>query len=184
MKVHHLLSVLLFFICFNYGNVIGQETCPAYDDITGECKLQCQCINEPGKCLSNEQFCDGKNDCLDGQDEEDCCQTCPEGWAETCKPDEFKCHCDCHCYPTVCDGVKQCSDGSDEKDCPVNTTPWWIWLIVALVILVALVVLTFVTHLIIKHHKKKDKYVVEGAKPYRRGKENAAFSASMSQPSL
>ena len=171
MKVHHLFAALLFFTCLKYG--IGQETCP----------LQLQCINEPGKCLSDEEICDGKNDCLDGQEEEDCCTTYEEGWADHCTEDQFKCTCDCNCYSVRCDGVSTCSDGSDEKDCPLGP-PWWIWLIVALVILVVLVVLIVITHLIIKHHKKKDKYVVEGAKPYRRGKDNAAFSASMSQPSL
>ena len=37
---------------------------------------KCQCTNEPGKCLSDDQFCNGVNDCLDGQDEEECCQGC------------------------------------------------------------------------------------------------------------
>ena len=62
-------------------------------------------------------------------------------------------------------------------------TQWWIWLIVALVISVTIVILGGIAYLIIKHQKKKDKYVVEGAKPYKRGKDNSAFS-NMNQPTL
>ena len=64
-------------------------------------------------------------------------------------------------------------------------TPWWLWLIIALVIVVALVVFAGITYMVIKHQKKKDKYVVEGAKPYRRdlSQENTAFASNtMSHP--
>lgn len=176
---HHLLSISIFYlISLQFTN--GQQ-CPAFGD-NGECKIQCQCTNEPGKCLSDDQFCNGVNDCLDGQDEEECCQDCGEAGFE-CKADEFKCDCDCKCYPmtAVCDGVKQCSDGSDENtECP-SGTPWWLWLIIVLVIVVALVALSAIAYLVIKHQRKKDKYVVEGAKPYRRGKENSGF---VSQPHI
>ena len=50
------------------------------------------------------------------------CSNCGEA-GFSCPADEFKCECDCKCYPMsiVCDGVKQCSDGADENaDCPAG----------------------------------------------------------------
>jgi len=179
---YHLLAISIFYLV-SLPIFVNSQQCPAFDE-NGECKLKCQCTDEPGKCLRDEQFCDGVFDCQDGQDEEDCCSNCGEA-GFSCPADEFKCECDCKCYPMsiVCDGVKQCSDGADENaDCPAGTQ-WWIWLIVALVISVTIVILGGIAYLIIKHQKKKDKYVVEGAKPYKRGKDNSAFS-NMNQPTL
>jgi len=161
--------------------------CPAYED-NGECLKQCQCqINGVDTCLNAQQFCNGIQDCESGFDEENCQDNCGEATLE-CKENEFKCLSDCSCLSesVICNGERDCSDNSDEivNDCHLGT-PWWLWLIIALVIVVALVVFAGITYMIIKHQKKKDKYVVEGAKPYRRdlSHENTAFASNtMSHP--
>ncbi|CAJ0932226.1 unnamed protein product, partial [Mesorhabditis belari] len=80
------------------------------------------CTSEPGKCIPNSWKCDGDIDCLKGEDEEKCSDTCPD--------DEFKCGGDQEksggtkaingCIPKKwrCDGEFDCDDHSDEKDCP------------------------------------------------------------------
>lgn len=184
MRWYHLCLYSQFLLFFVLPSISAQ--CPVFED-NGECKLQCQCPNEIGKCLKAKQFCNGVQDCESGFDEENCRDNCGEASLE-CKDDEFKCLSDCRCYPNsvICDGVKDCSDNTDEivNDCHLGT-PWWLWLIIALVILLALVVFAGIAYMIIKHQKKKDKYVVEGAKPYRRdfSQENTGFAGStMSHP--
>ena len=66
---YHLLAISIFYLV-SLPIFVNSQQCPAFDE-NGECKLKCQCTDEPGKCLRDEQFCDGVFDCQDGQDEED-----------------------------------------------------------------------------------------------------------------
>ena len=62
---YHLLAISIFYLV-SLPTFINSQKCPAFDE-NGECKLKCQCTQEPGKCLRDEQFCDGVSDCQDGQ---------------------------------------------------------------------------------------------------------------------
>ena len=66
---YHLLAISIFYLV-SLPIFVNSQQCPTFDE-NGECKLKCQCTDEPGKCLRDEQFCDGVFDCQDGQDEED-----------------------------------------------------------------------------------------------------------------
>uniref|UniRef100_A0A8D1T6B6 EGF-like domain-containing protein n=1 Tax=Sus scrofa TaxID=9823 RepID=A0A8D1T6B6_PIG len=64
------------------------------------------------ECVSREYLCDGKRDCEDGSDEENCSYFCN-------KPGIFQCLDGNKCIEVKyhCDGTPQCLDGSDELDC-------------------------------------------------------------------
>lgn len=59
--------------------------------------------------------CDGKKDCSDGIDEDNC----TPGEKPPCQRTEFTCHGDGECldYLRRCDGTMDCRDGSDEYLC-------------------------------------------------------------------
>ncbi|XP_073334409.1 uncharacterized protein [Pagrus major] len=64
-------------------------------------------------CISPSQFCDGRKDCPDGFDEQNCVKRCPS-------KNNFRCKDQRSCIPKslVCDGRSHCNDGSDEVSCP------------------------------------------------------------------
>nr|XP_047137084.1 SCO-spondin isoform X2 [Hydra vulgaris] len=76
------------------------------------------CLGD-NSCINSTQVCDGKNDCVGGNDEYECPSSCP-----LCSKENFKCHKTCQCTSIyfVCDGNKECNDGSDELGCPIPTT--------------------------------------------------------------
>ncbi|XP_033978973.1 low-density lipoprotein receptor-related protein 1B-like [Trematomus bernacchii] len=63
-------------------------------------------------CISQSQLCDGKKDCPDAFDENDCISQCKN-------PGDFMCSDRRMCLPKseVCDGRAHCPDGSDEMQC-------------------------------------------------------------------
>ncbi|KAK5900682.1 hypothetical protein CgunFtcFv8_025624 [Champsocephalus gunnari] len=64
-------------------------------------------------CISQSQLCDGKKDCPDASDENNCISQCKN-------PGDFMCSDRRMCLPKseVCDGRAHCPDGSDEMQCP------------------------------------------------------------------
>lgn len=67
-----------------------------------------------GACLPEERVCDGRSNCVDGDDEIGCSEwACPSERPHRC-PGGSAC-----VSATVCDGVADCPDGSDEQDCTI-----------------------------------------------------------------
>ncbi|XP_061603255.1 low-density lipoprotein receptor-related protein 2 isoform X2 [Phyllopteryx taeniolatus] len=69
-------------------------------------------------CISPKQFCDGREDCPDGFDENNCVKRCPSKTDFRCKDRRS-----CVSKSLVCDGRAHCHDGSDEVDCPSVAIP-------------------------------------------------------------
>ncbi|XP_071953010.1 uncharacterized protein [Antedon mediterranea] len=86
---------------------------PVYFRSEPECFKEFRCLRS-GKCVSQETVCNGKSDCSDGSDEQDCDEF-------KCRENEFQCA-NKRCIPLVwqCDGQNDCKDNSDEK-CPTVT---------------------------------------------------------------
>ncbi|XP_040013370.1 low-density lipoprotein receptor-related protein 2-like isoform X2 [Xiphias gladius] len=69
-------------------------------------------------CISPSQLCNGRKDCPDGFDEQNCVKRCPSKNDFLCKDRRS-----CVSKSLVCDGRSHCHDGSDEVDCPSVATP-------------------------------------------------------------
>ena len=68
-------------------------------------------------CISTIRLCDGRSDCLEGEDERDC----PQNKAPLC-PGFYKCYSgECLAMQYVCNNHRHCPLGDDELLCEKQT---------------------------------------------------------------
>uniref|UniRef100_A0A667YJF4 SCO-spondin n=1 Tax=Myripristis murdjan TaxID=586833 RepID=A0A667YJF4_9TELE len=116
----------------------GPRTCPTPHDgglprvLCVEGQFACRTFG----CVDSAQVCDGRQDCLDGSDEERCGTTARPAITpqrplvpSPCSPKQFSCGSgECVHLDRRCDLHKDCVDGSDEKDCvDCIMSPWTTW---------------------------------------------------------
>ncbi|XP_063962020.1 uncharacterized protein LOC129270546 [Lytechinus pictus] len=78
-------------------------------NICGENMFECR----NGECIRSIHVCDGREECQEGEDEENC-----GGGDESCPESSFKCDMGrCISSSFYCDFVLHCLDHSDEKNC-------------------------------------------------------------------
>ncbi|KAH8868961.1 Low-density lipoprotein receptor [Schistosoma japonicum] len=66
-----------------------------------------------GTCIPENYFCNGRQDCSDGSDEQ------PPHCVSVCPPPRILCSSgECITQEMRCDGIQHCRDGSDEIGCP------------------------------------------------------------------
>ncbi|XP_002024364.2 putative vitellogenin receptor [Drosophila persimilis] len=114
-------------ICVGVGQLAATCLCPVgfvYRDASNrsclealDCEFRCR---SSGECLTLAHRCNGRQDCVDRSDEQDCDE---EGHKHKpkvmCGPRQFACHNAEACVDKDkrCDGHKDCPDNSDEQHC-------------------------------------------------------------------
>ena len=139
--------------CISQDNYcMGAESCPNGNNfLCSPQKVQTYCdsfeefacINENNiflkTCISAEKKCDGNHDCPNGKDEEGCTDTCNAEEVQCIHESGKKLPLKCILPVKHCDGISDCElNGEDEMGC----FPWWIWLIIGLVVLLIVVLIT------------------------------------------
>ena len=117
---------------------------------------QFACINEYsvflGVCIPKEKKCNGNLECPNGNDEEECVDTCNAKEVQCIHENGKKLPLKCILPAKHCDEIRDCElNGEDEMDC----YPWWIWLIIALVLFVVLLIVVFIIVYICKRKRGK-----------------------------
>ncbi|KAK7075444.1 hypothetical protein SK128_028349 [Halocaridina rubra] len=94
----------------------GKRDCPYDDSDERMCPLcpEDSFTCRDGRCILQDQFCDGIQDCNDGTDEPDYCAPS----TRNCTTEEFRCNDGtCISSDSRCDAVINCVDASDELNC-------------------------------------------------------------------
>ncbi|XP_075157166.1 putative vitellogenin receptor yl isoform X2 [Haematobia irritans] len=112
-------------ICVTLGKFSSACLCPAglvfKDGNNRTCieALDCEFRCHSGECLTLSRKCNGRKDCPDGSDEQNCEQAKDRKPQVICSVGQFRCHSGEQCIEANkrCDGKKQCRDGTDEDHC-------------------------------------------------------------------
>uniref|UniRef100_A0A915DVS8 Uncharacterized protein n=1 Tax=Ditylenchus dipsaci TaxID=166011 RepID=A0A915DVS8_9BILA len=74
-----------------------------------------KCVSSLTKCVHRSKLCDGKNDCGNNADEEDC--GCNKPGMIKCASQTFAGRDSCYSKDQKCDGYNDCPGGEDELNC-------------------------------------------------------------------